>query len=285
MYQIVNQKDNELEILLYSLITRGQTANSIIQEVAQSNAEKITLRINSDGGEVFESIALYNYLKDKDVRVIIDGICASGASIVAMSGKTITMKQGSMMMIHTPLTFAFGDADELREQADILDKLTDSIAGIYCARTGREKAEILDLMKSETWLQDSEALSYGFADNVEILPEENNDETAAKTDDEAPQPIENSALYQEGIRAERARIRDLDELYAPGREEILNKAKYETYEYAEDIAVALLKSEKPQTFRPSAERHEGAGVNSFSVGKRDNEAIESIAEIMNRMRG
>ena len=281
MYQIVNQQGNSLEILLYSLINRGMTANRIIEQITQSGAEDITLRINSDGGEVFESIALYNYLKDKNVHVIVDGIAASGASIIAMSGKTITMMQGSMMMIHNPLSLAIGYAEDLRAEADILDKISDSIAGIYASRTGKEKGEILDLMKAETWLQDCECLAEGLADEIDAPAAEEDIKEEQEQPDDEPQPVENSALYREGVRAERERLRELDELYAPGREAIINAAKYETGEYAEDIAVRLLKAE---TTRPSARVNDAVSVNNLPVGRNDDDEINAIADMMNKWR-
>ena len=279
MYQIVNQESNSLEILLYSLISRGQTAHQIINAVKQSKAEHITLRINSDGGEVFESIALYNFLKDKDVHVIIDGLCASGASIAAMAGKTITMLQGSMMMIHNPLTIAFGYAEDLRAEAEILDKISDSIAGIYASRTGKEKSEVLDLMKAETWLQDYEALAEGFADEIDAPASE--EDIKEEEDHPESRPVEENALYREGVQAERARLQELDELYAPGREAILNRAKYETYAHAGDVAIEILKTER-KAARPSAE--DNVRVNNLPLPNRDDEAIKSMAEIISSMR-
>ena len=278
MYQILNQKDNELEILLYSLVQRGLTANQIIEQITQTGAENITLHINSDGGEVFESIALYNYLKNKNVHVIVDGIAASGASIIAMSGKTITMMQGSMMMIHNPLSLAIGYAEDLRAEADILDKISDSIAGIYANRTGKDKAEILDLMKGETWLSDEECCINGFADEIDA-PASEADIAEEEAQEGKVEPVENSALYREGVRAERERIKGLDELYAPGREAILNAAKYETGEYAEDIAVKLLKQEKHS--RPEHSKE----INNLPVSRKTDDAeVASMAEMINKWR-
>ena len=278
MYQIINQNqnNNELEILLYSLITRGLTANRIIDQISHSNAEHITLRINSDGGEAFESIALYNFLKDKDVHVIVDGIAASGASIVAMADKTITMMQGSMMMIHQPLTLVAGYADDLRKEADILDKLTDSIASIYSSRSGKPKDEIIDIMKAESWLSDEECCINGFADEIDAPASE--EDIKEEEQHPEPHPVEESALYREGVRAERQRLQELDELYTPERADIINAAKYETGEYASDIAIKLLKVSHSRP-RPDT----SPAVNSLPLRTNDDEA-RSIAEIINQWR-
>ena len=274
MYQISNQSSNELEILLYSLVSRGLTANQVIKAINDSQAEKITLRINSDGGEVFESIALYNYLRGKDVHVIVDGIAASGASVIAMAGQTITMMQGSMMMIHNPLTIMIGNAEELRAEAEILDKLSDNLAGIYASRTGKDKGEILEIMKAESWLSAEECCAEGFADEIDA-PASEADIAEEEAQDGKVESVQNSALYQEGVRAERQRLQDLDALNAPGRESIINAAKYETGEYAEDIAVKILMQEtKPVTCE----------VNNMRAVSREDSDIQSIADIINRWR-
>lgn len=263
---------------MYSLIERGKTANQAIKAIQDSGAENITLRINSDGGEVFESIALYNFLKGRNVHVIIDGICASGASVVAMAGKTITMLQGAMMMIHNPLTVAVGYSEDLRAEADILDKISDSLAGIYASRTGKDKAEILELMKAETWMSDMEALAEGFADEVDAPASEA--DLQEEEEHPEPRPIEESALYREGVQAERERMRELDELYAPGREDILNRAKYEDFTRAGDVAIAILKREGMK----KSEHADVAQINNLSVRANDDDAVRSMAEIIESMR-
>lgn len=271
MYKILNQSSNSTEILLYSLIYGGYTANQIISALKASDTENITLRINSDGGEVFDAIAIYNYLKDKNVHVVIDGMCASAASVIAMSGKTITAKKGSMIMIHNPLTFAIGDSEYLRDQADILDKITASIAGIYSSRTGKSTEEIMSLMNAETWMTAEDALASGFVDEIEA-PEP---EPAP-----APEPTNAStATYEDGVKAERTRLKMLDELYTPERAKILNRAKYETGETADQIALELLKSEP---FR--AARTDTMTLNNLPTATREQTDIDAMAEMMNALR-
>ncbi len=265
MYKILNQTDTQTEILLYSLIEGGLTASRLIRALKDSQSENITLRINSEGGEVFDSIAIYNYLKGRNVNVIIDGICASGASIVAMAGKSITMKQGSMLMIHNPLTFAAGDAEELRLQAEILDKITLSLAGIYSTRTGKPQEEILTLMAGELWMNETEALNAGFVDQIETdIPE-------------PPETVDASAKsYDDGVKAERERLRALDELYAPGREVFLNMAKYVTLQNASEIAIDILKAEK---------HPESPAVNNHRTVSAAESEISAMADLINSKRG
>lgn len=245
MYKFSNS-GQDTEILLYSLIEGGLTAGKLIKALKDTPSDSvITLRINSDGGEVFDAIAMYNYLKDKTVHVIIDGICASAASIVAMAGKTITMKQGSMMMIHNPVTIAFGESEDIRAQADILDKITESIVSIYQSRTGIEHDDIVNLMNAETWMTETEALTYGFVDEVDsagAFPPVDED-TRILEDITDKGRAEQQRTYEDGINAERERLRALDELYTPGRAKIINEAKYTTGQTAEEIAISILKAE------------------------------------------
>lgn len=269
MYKFTNS-GQESEILLYSLIVGGLTAGKLIKALQDVPTDStITLRINSDGGEIFDAIALYNYLKDRDVHVIIDGICASAASIVAMSGKTITMKQGSMMMIHNPITIAFGESEELRTQADILDKITDAIISIYQTKTHMEHDEIADLMKAESWMSETEALARGFVDDID----------AQEPETESSASVTNTLDFDAGVQAERERIRALDELYTPSRAVIINEAKYTTGMTAEQIAVGLLKAE----MLLAKNRERLSEVNNLPV-KHDSD-MDAFIDAVNRKKG
>ncbi len=265
MYKFTNSGD-QTEILLYSLIEGGYTVSRLIKDLKELPQDSaITLRINSDGGEIFDAIAMYNYLKDRDVHVIIDGICASAASIVAMSGKRITMKQGSMFMIHNPITFAYGESEYLRAQADILDKITESIISIYQTKTNREHDEILALMKAESWMTENEALGYGFVDEIDTQP--------------GPEPSAQAAAamtYEDGVKAERQRMFALDELYTPERAIIINEAKYRTGKTADQIAVSILKAE---AVRPPVHT-----VNNFSA-KNESADIDAFIDAVKRKKG
>lgn len=268
MYKVINSSDGP-EILLYSLISEGYTASRLIQALEKTAAESITLRINSDGGDVFEAIALYNYLKDKAVKVVIDGICASAASIVAMAGEHIVMKSSAMMMIHNPVTIAAGESETLREAADVLDKITASIVEIYTARTGKTKDEIRALMAAETWMNSLEAVAYNFADEV---ADSSSEVILAPVESIAPENLS----YEDGVKAERERLRGLDELYTPERAKLLDAAKYITGENAEQVAVRILKAESHMT--PSMR------VNNLSA-RNDGAEYEAFLAAIDRRKG
>lgn len=134
------------------------------------DVKNINLHINSPGGSVFEGIAIYNMLKQNSARinVYIDGLAASIASVIAMSGDAIFMPSNSMMMVHNPWVMAIGNASELRKQADDLDQITKSSIQTYLAKAGDKLDEktLTQLMDDETWLTAQEAVDYGLADEV-----------------------------------------------------------------------------------------------------------------------
>lgn len=134
------------------------------------DVKNINLHINSPGGSVFEGIAIYNMLKQNSARinVYIDGLAASIASVIAMSGDAIFMPSNSMMMVHNPWVMAIGNASELRKQADDLDQITKSSIQTYLAKAGDKLDEktLTQLMADETWLTAQEAVDYGLADEV-----------------------------------------------------------------------------------------------------------------------
>ena len=177
MWEITNHNDNEAEILLYDDIANFDddkwgyiSAKGLINKIkALGNIQNITLRINSNGGNVFQAQAMYNFLRTHpaNVTVRVDGIAASAASLVAMAGNKIIMPENSYMMIHNPAGGVMGEADDMREVADILDKIRDMIANAYVARTGQEREKIISLMDAATWMTANEAHELNFCDEVE----------------------------------------------------------------------------------------------------------------------
>lgn len=157
----------EAEIFLYDEIGGfGVNAKGFIDSVRQMNPKKITLRINSPGGSVFDGLAIYNFLKERDVTVQIDGLAASIASVIAMAGKEVKIAGNGFLMIHNPWGGAMGDADDMRETADLLDKIRDSLISTYAAKTKKEREKIKEWMENETWFSADEAMENGFADSI-----------------------------------------------------------------------------------------------------------------------
>ena len=401
MYKIINSAD-KADIMIYSLIEGGITASKLLHSLNGIDpASPITLHINSDGGEAFEAIALYNVLKERNMNVIVEGICASAASIVAMAGKHILMKKGSMMMIHNPIMQVRGDSEALKDAASVMDKLTESMADIYSERTGLDREQVVALMSAESYMTPEEAVRMKFADEAETgnfsslseyidsLPNGQSPQAVAqglitasrdsaqaealmegvlsaavrmavngggsetssgyedgvRTERErilsqpgfralndymtplaqgmtakdvtsyivarlnerggrdkaldlispviedaaniilesreapapAPAPAQSSG-YEEGVQAERERIRALDELMAPGREIIINEAKYISRRTAQETAVDILKAE-------AARSRTEPRINGFSAPDKTIEGIKAFEDTITRKRG
>lgn len=134
------------------------------------DVKTINLHINSPGGSVFEGIAIYNMLKNHPayINVYVDALAASIASVIAMSGDDIFMPSNSMLMIHNPWTVAMGNANDLRKQADDLDRIGELSVTTYLDKAGGKlDADTLhQLMDDETWLTAQEAVNYGLATEV-----------------------------------------------------------------------------------------------------------------------
>jgi ATP-dependent Clp endopeptidase proteolytic subunit ClpP len=149
----------------------GVTAKDFIQELdaAANNAASIVVAINSPGGDVFDALAIYNALRRYESKVTtrVDGVAASAASIVFLAGDTRIMPENALLMIHNPWTFAGGEADDLRQAADTMDKIRDNLVAIYVQRSGQEEAAIIDMLDAETWLTALEAQALGMADTIE----------------------------------------------------------------------------------------------------------------------
>lgn len=161
---------NAAEISIYDQIGMwGVTAKQFIGDLkALGDVKDITLSINSPGGSVFDGLTIYNALRASgaNVTVKVMGIAASIASIIAMAGKKIIMPENAFMMIHNPLNAIYGTADDMREMADILDKVGSSLVATYVARTGKSEEEVKALMDAETYMTAAEAKELGFADEV-----------------------------------------------------------------------------------------------------------------------
>lgn len=129
---------------------------------------KINLSIHSPGGNVLDGLAMYNALDAIPAAIHgkVEGIAASAASFVLMSADTIEMPEDSFLMIHNAMGGAIGDSKTLREMADIIDKLQESIVNIYQKRTGLDKKILAEMMANETWMTAKEARDLGFADEI-----------------------------------------------------------------------------------------------------------------------
>lgn len=148
----------------------GVVASQLVREIAMLEADEIVLRINSYGGSVTDGLAIYNALKrhPAQVNVQIDGVAISCASYLAMAGETVTMAKNAQMMIHAPWSYAGGNAVDMRNQADLLDRYAKGMASAYADKAGLDFDEALAILSDgkDHWYSADEALAAGFCDVV-----------------------------------------------------------------------------------------------------------------------
>lgn len=160
----------------------GVTAVDFVAQLAAITGD-LEVHINSPGGDVFEGLAIYNALAQRpgSVTTIVDGLAASAASFIAMAGTQRVICPGAMMMIHDASGLCIGNAADMRELADLLDKVSDNIAAIYAAHSG-QPAGWRDAMQEESWYTADEAIAAGLAHKLAQRPAEGALDAAAKFD-------------------------------------------------------------------------------------------------------
>jgi len=170
----IESKADKAEIWIYEEIGEdfwtggGITAKGFQKELSEIKAGQIDLHINSPGGLVFDGITIYNLLKQHPATVTtyIDGLAASIASVIALAGDKVIMAANALFMVHNPFGMVAGNANEMRDFADKLDKVRGSISTTYIAKTGKSEDDINDLMDAETWMTADEAMEAGFIDEI-----------------------------------------------------------------------------------------------------------------------
>lgn len=187
-FQLV-QNGNNAELNIYGDITSFPWKESDVsahnlsaQLAALQGVDNINVYINSYGGEVAEGLAIYNALKRHPAKVTTycDGMACSIASVIFMAGDERRMNKASLLMIHNAWTFTEGNADELRKQADDLDKITSASVAAYLTHVKLSKPKLREMMDAETWLTPKEAVKYGFATSIDDVESENVEQSARK---------------------------------------------------------------------------------------------------------
>jgi ATP-dependent protease ClpP protease subunit len=156
------------EILLYDEIGLwGIQAGDFVRELQMISTPNILVRVNSPGGDVFDGLAIFNALRGMaaggaKIQTHIDGLAASIASVIALAGDTRTAAENSFFMIHNPWSIVIGDAGDMRQMADTLDKVTGQLIALYAKASGGAPEEIAAMLDAETWLTAQEAEATGF---------------------------------------------------------------------------------------------------------------------------
>lgn len=132
-------------------------------------SDLVELHINSYGGSLFASVAIFNFLRasGKKIDVVIDGVAASGASLIAMCGQSLKMPKNTMLMIHRASTFGYGNCEDLRKTADMLEKLDNTVLiETYADKCNCSRDELMEKISNETWISAAEAYDLGLCDEL-----------------------------------------------------------------------------------------------------------------------
>jgi len=167
-YRITNRSDGA-EIYIYDEIGYfGTTAKDFVHDLNEIDRDRIALHLNTPGGEVFDGFAIYEALRQHraEITVYVDALAASIGSVIAMAGDHRIVARQSQMMIHDGMGICVGNAADMAEMINQLDRVSDNIASVYADRAGGTPRQWRDRMKAETWYSAKEAVEAGLADEV-----------------------------------------------------------------------------------------------------------------------
>jgi ATP-dependent Clp endopeptidase proteolytic subunit ClpP len=161
--------EKKAEIYIYDVIGDPEWgmigAASVIAALNKMQGKRVTVRINTPGGSVDEGIPIYNAITRHQggVDTVVDGLAASMGSYLMLAGENRKVARNAMVMIHNPMTIAWGNANELRKTADVLDQYRERMLPDYAAKTGKTADELKALLDAETWYVGQEIIDNGFA--------------------------------------------------------------------------------------------------------------------------
>lgn len=137
--------------------------------------DDVVIKLNSPGGDVFEGIEIYNYLKDhpSNVTVEVVGCAASAATFIVAGADKVVMNTGTTLMIHEASTFTWGNKQDIQKILNTLETIDASILSIYVEKTGQSEQQLTDWMNEEKWFTAQEAVDNGFADEIKTVKKEN----------------------------------------------------------------------------------------------------------------
>ena len=182
----VNEEKSEANIYIYGDITSWEwfdndvSSYTLARQLEDLDVNNINVYINSYGGEVGEGLAIYNSLKrhKAKIKTYCDGFACSIASVIFMAGDERIMSNASLLMVHNAWTWASGNANDFRKQADDLDAITQASINAYMENVNITEEEVKAMLDNETWLSYQNALEYGFATSV---VNENNNNKASQS--------------------------------------------------------------------------------------------------------
>ena len=289
-----NDEEKSAELILYGSIGSDEYWDDISDKAFKQDienlgdVENITLHINSPGGSVFSAVAIANTLKNHKAKITanIDGLAASAATIITSACDIVKMPKNALFMVHNPITFAYGNNQDMQKTLEMLDKVKDSIIETYLNKAKTDKETLSELMDNETWMSAEEAKEYGFIDeildeNVEkevienkliinnmafdisrfknfrkakdiVIDNKRNTKEVKMTLEELKNqfPDLHDYVLNEGKKIgkeeERERLKAIDDMGVNNYSELIENAKYVNPMSASDLAIGILKKQKEE---------------------------------------
>lgn len=185
-HRIVDAAGDRAKLYVYDVIGGWDLdADTFVRDVHAITADAIDVHVNSPGGLVFDAVAMHEALAQHPatVDVHIDGLAASAATVLAMAGTTIDIAKAGRMMIHDAMGVAIGNAGDLIEYADLLDTVSNDIAGTYADRAGGKPADWRERMlannRAGSWYSSAQAVEVGLADRVSGSTQDDTENSAS----------------------------------------------------------------------------------------------------------
>lgn len=171
---VKNDEEKSAELILYGSIGSDEYWDDISDKAFKQDienlgdVENIILHINSPGGSVFSAVAIANTLKNHKAKITanIDGLAASAATIITSACDIVKMPKNALFMVHNPITFAYGNNQDMQKTLEMLNKVKNSIIETYLNKAKTDKETLSELMDNETWMSAEEAKEYGFIDEI-----------------------------------------------------------------------------------------------------------------------
>ena len=281
-WQVKNEVNGNSEILLYGPIAGERswwgdevTPRSFAEDLESLNSKDVTVRINSGGGDVFAAHAIHNQLiayKGK-VTVVIDGLAASAATIIAVAGDRIIMPSNALFMIHNPAIGLsdYYDAEALAQAVGALNAIKASIVAAYRKRCNVSAEELAAMMDAETWMGAAECLEKGFVDEINgsVTPVLNGNSLIVNSVqfDTCKFKNQDALKYCINHKTEEKTMSKL--------EEILNSLGLKVVDESQPTASAPAQNVVPQLAADNAEEIAKAAINAERKRVADLEALDS----------
>lgn len=199
--------------------------------------EDIELVVNSPGGDVFEGLQVVNAIQKCPYKVTanVEVMSASIAAVITLACDNFTISKNDLMLLHNCWTFAMGNKEELREEADVMEKI-DAILHNYITEhcnnpeyvegkmnagdywlTGEEVAELFDnceLVERTSEKVGTKAASASLAKLVKDYNALLAKETSEEEEEEEEAPVVAEEEIEEEPEEEYVRSEELKELLA-----------------------------------------------------------------------